>query len=54
MVELDEGPRLMTDMVGMAPEDLEVGMAVQVDFRAITDDIDATVFRPADARHRLS
>jgi uncharacterized OB-fold protein len=46
MVELDEGPRLMTNIEGCEPSDLHVGMPVQVDFRAITDDIDATVFRP--------
>ena len=46
MVELDEGPRLMTNIEGVAPEDLEVGMAVEVFFRPITDGIDATVFRP--------
>ncbi|WP_330256206.1 Zn-ribbon domain-containing OB-fold protein [Nocardia sp. NBC_00565] len=46
MVELDEGPRLMTNIEGVTPDDLEVGMAVEVFFRPITDDIDATVFRP--------
>ncbi|MEU2004001.1 MULTISPECIES: Zn-ribbon domain-containing OB-fold protein [unclassified Rhodococcus (in: high G+C Gram-positive bacteria)] len=47
IVELEEGPRLMTNIEGCEPSDLEVGMPVQVDFRAITEDIDATVFRPA-------
>jgi uncharacterized OB-fold protein len=37
----------MTNIEGCEPSDLEVGMPVQVDFRAITEDIDATVFRPA-------
>ncbi|MFF3574819.1 Zn-ribbon domain-containing OB-fold protein [Nocardia jiangxiensis] len=46
VVQLDEGPRLMTNIEGVAPEDLEVGMAVEVFFRPITDDISATVFRP--------
>lgn len=47
MVELDEGPRLMTNLVDCDPEDLTVGMAVEVDFRPLTDDVDAIVFRPA-------
>lgn len=46
MVELEEGPRLMTNMVDCEPADLEVGMPVQVVFRPITDEIDATVFQP--------
>lgn len=31
-VQLDEGPQLMTNVVGCDPEDVHVGMAVQVDF----------------------
>lgn len=46
VVELDEGPRLMTNIEGASPEDLAVGMAVQAEFRPLTDGVHATVFRP--------
>jgi len=31
-VELEEGPRLMTNIVGCDPADVAIGMAVEVDF----------------------
>jgi uncharacterized OB-fold protein len=31
-VDLVEGPRLMTNIVGSAPEDVEIGRAVEIDF----------------------
>ena len=49
IVELDEGPRLTTNIVGCPPDAVRIGMAVQVDFEHL-DDPDATVlpvFRPA-------
>jgi uncharacterized OB-fold protein len=49
MVELEEGPRLMTNLVDCEPEDLAVGMAVEVTFRPLTDELDAILFRPAAA-----
>ena len=36
-VELEEGPRLMTNIVGCEPADVEIGMAVVADFA----DVDA-------------
>lgn len=48
-VDLDEGPRLMTNLVDCAPDDLVVGMAVEVTFRPLTDEITVPVFRPAGA-----
>ena len=46
-VDLEEGPRLMTNIVGAEPSDLRVGMPVAVDFVALNDEITAPVFRPA-------
>jgi uncharacterized OB-fold protein len=46
-VDLEEGPRLMTNIVGVDPSELRVGMAVQVDFQPLNDEITAPVFRPA-------
>jgi hypothetical protein len=46
-VDLEEGPRLMTNIVGVDPSELRVGMAVQVDFQPLNDEITAPVFRPS-------
>ena len=52
IVELDEGPRMMTNVVGCAPEAVEIGMRVQVEFVPLDDDITIPVFRPVpDAGH---
>jgi hypothetical protein len=52
IVELDEGPRMMTNVVDCDVEDVRVGMAVQVTFWAIDDNdtsadsVTIPVFRP--------
>lgn len=38
VVELAEGPRMMTELVGCAGEELRVGMELRVDFRALDED----------------
>jgi uncharacterized OB-fold protein len=48
-VDLEEGPRVMTNIVGAEPDTLSVGMALVVDFQPLNDDITAPVFRPAGA-----
>ena len=45
VVELAEGPRMMSNVVGCAPEELYVGMPLTVDFRA-DGEVTAPVFRP--------
>jgi uncharacterized OB-fold protein len=47
VVDLLEGPRVMTNLVNCEPDDLRIGMPLVVDFRPLTDDITAPVFRPA-------
>ena len=47
VVDLEEGPRMMTNIEGCAPEDLTIGMPLVVDFRVETEDITAPIFRPA-------
>lgn len=51
VVELDEGPRMMTNIVGcdQTPEALELDMAVEVTFEPITDEITLPLFTPAGA-----
>jgi uncharacterized protein len=46
-VDLEEGPRIMTNIVGAEPADLHIGMALVVDFQALDDRVSAPVFRPA-------
>lgn len=47
VVELEEGPRLMTNIVDCDPETLTVGAAVVVGYRDLTDDWAAPIFRLA-------
>jgi uncharacterized OB-fold protein len=46
VVELDEGPRLSTNLVGVKNEEIRVGMPVVVDFEKY-DDVAIPKFRPA-------
>jgi uncharacterized protein len=47
VVELEEGPRLMTNIEDCDPSALTIGMALTVKFRALTDTVAAPVFVPA-------
>ncbi len=48
IVELAEGPRLVTTVTGCAPEDVRVGMAVRACFRQVADGVTLPYFEPAD------
>jgi hypothetical protein len=52
IVELDEGPRLMTNLVDVEPDPaaLRIGMPVEVVFADISPEITLPRFRPAAAR----
>ena len=47
VVELDEGPRVMTNVEGVAFDDLRVDMPLVVAFKPISDDVTIPVFRAA-------
>ena len=47
IVELEEGPRVMTNIEGVPFDELRAGMPVVVEFKAISDDVTIPVFRPA-------
>ncbi len=47
VVELEEGPRLPTNLVGVANEDIRVGMPVVVMFEDVSEEISLPKFRPA-------
>ena len=46
-VDLEEGPRLMTHIVGCAPEDISIGMPVLADFVMTDKDLGIPRFVPA-------
>ena len=46
VVELEEGTRLVADIVGVAPDDVTIGMPVVVDFVAVDDELTLPMFRP--------
>lgn len=46
IVELDEGPRLHTNIVGCANADIHVGMRVEASFDKVADDTTLIRFRP--------
>ena len=52
VVELDEGPRMMTNIVEcpQTPEALVLDMALEVAFEKIDDEITLPLFRPAKAQ----
>ena len=47
LVTLDEGPTMMTNIIGCAPEQVAIGMPVAVTFEDWTEDISIPKFRPA-------
>jgi uncharacterized protein len=46
IVELEEGPRLVTNIVGCEPEDVRVGMSLRVTFRDIGEGFALHGFEP--------
>jgi uncharacterized OB-fold protein len=47
LVELDEGPRLISNVVGCPPGELRVGMPLEVVFEAVTPEVTLPKFRVA-------
>ena len=47
LVELEEGTRLVSRLVGVAPEDVAIGQPVEVDFEPVDDELTLHRFRPA-------
>lgn len=47
IVELDEGPRLPTNIVGCAPESVRVDMPVKAAYDDVTEEISLLKFEPA-------
>ncbi len=47
LVELEEGTRLVSNLVGVDPAAVEIGMPVEVEFTRIDDELVLPLFRPA-------
>lgn len=50
VVDLEEGPRFMTGLVDVDPADLTVGLALEVAFRPLDDNLTAPFFRPVTGK----
>ena len=46
-IELEEGTRLIANMTGIAPDDVEIGMPVELDWIDADPDLTLPAFRPA-------
>ena len=46
IVELDEGVRLMTNIIDCRPEEVGIGLKVQVVFDRVTEDVTLPKFKP--------
>lgn len=46
LVTLDEGPQMMTNIVGCEPEKVHIGLPVQVTFEDWTEEISVPKFKP--------
>ncbi|MGO9872865.1 MAG: Zn-ribbon domain-containing OB-fold protein [Acidimicrobiia bacterium] len=46
LVDLDEGVRIVTNLVGIEPEDVRIGMRLSVEFEPTSDGGTVPVFRP--------
>lgn len=49
VIELEEGTRLVANVIGIEPHDIEVGMAVEVEFVEHDEDLTLPAFRPVEA-----
>ena len=45
VVEMEEGVRLLSSVIDCAPEELEIGMPVEVTFQDVTDEVSLPKFR---------
>ena len=50
LVALEEGTRLVSNLCGIAPDEVTIGMPVEVFFEHFDDDLVLPQFRPAGAR----
>ena len=49
LIELEEGVRLISNITGIAPDDVEIGMDVEVHFEDFADELTLPQFRPVSS-----
>jgi hypothetical protein len=49
LIQLEEGPKMMSNIVGCNPESVKTGMSVEVTFEDWSEEITMPKFRPAKA-----
>lgn len=49
VIELEEGPRMISNVIGIAPDKVACDMNVEVEFQRITEDVTLPKFKPAAA-----
>ena len=47
LIELDEGTRIVSNLVGCAPSDVRIGMPVGLSIEPVDDEMKLPLFRPA-------
>ena len=47
VVQLDEGAKMISNLVGVAPQDIRIGMRVEVVFEDVSDEVTLPKFRAA-------
>ena len=47
VIELKEGPKILTNLVQFQPEDLRVGLPVQIVYDVVNEEVTVPKFRPA-------
>jgi len=47
LVKLEEGPKITSNLVGVAPHDIRIGMPVRVVFERLSDEVTLPKFTPA-------
>jgi len=47
VVQLEEGPRMMSNIVGISPAELRIDFPVTIIFEAVSDNISLPRFKPA-------
>jgi uncharacterized OB-fold protein len=49
LIQLEEGPRMFSNVVGIETDKIEVGMPVEVVFHTVTEEVTIPQFRPPQA-----
>jgi uncharacterized OB-fold protein len=47
IIDLEEGTRIVSNLVGIEPADVKIGMAVKLSIENVDDELKLPLFRPA-------